>query len=74
MIQAGQPKTIKEKILLPIGMSGVQYGCIAYALGTLEGSGLGGMFNLVVNKVFPISLFVGNSASIKDDFALLKNS
>ncbi|MEI6774869.1 MAG: hypothetical protein WCL18_09175 [bacterium] len=32
------------------------------------------MFNLVVNKVFPISLFVGSSADINNNLILLKNS
>jgi len=73
IIQKDKPKTIKEKILLPIGMSGMQYGCLAYSLSTLEGSGLGWMFNLVVNKVFPINLFVWNSTDIKSDIILFKN-
>lgn len=74
IIQKDQPKTIKEKVMLPIGMSGIQYGCIAYSLSAFEWSWLGGMFNLVINKVFPISLFVGNAADIKNDLVLLKNS
>jgi len=74
IITNNQPQTIREKIMLPIGMSGVQYGCLAYSLGVLEGTGLWWMFNLVVNKVFPISLFVGSSADINNNLILLKNS
>jgi hypothetical protein len=35
---------------------------------------IGGMFNLVINKVFPISLFVGVGGDIKNEIVLLKNS
>ena len=73
IISKDQPKTIKEKIMVPIGMSGIQYGCIAYSLSAPEGWMIGGMFNLVINKVFPISLFVGIAGDIKNDVVLLKN-
>lgn len=66
VIDKDSPKIIKEKVLLPIGMSGVQYGCLAYSLWDYQWSGLWGMFNLVVNKVFPISLFVGDGGDIKN--------
>jgi hypothetical protein len=35
---------------------------------------IGGMFNLIINKVFPISLFIGQGGDIKNDVTLLKNS
>lgn len=73
IITKNQPKTIREKIRVPIGMSGIQYGCLAYSLGVPEGWTIGGMFNLVINKVFPISLFVGVGGDIKNDVVLLKN-
>lgn len=73
IIDKDNPKTIREKILLPIGMSGVQYWCLAYSLGSFEWTWIWWMFNLVVNKVFPISLFVGNGGTIENNVVLLKN-
>lgn len=66
VIDKDSPKTIKEKVLLPIGMSGVQYGCLAYSLSEYQWTNLWGMFNLVINRVFPISLFVGDGDNIKN--------
>lgn len=74
IIQKDQPKTIKENILLPLGMSGIQYWCLAFSLSAPEGTGIGGMFNLIINKVFPLALFVWNSTDIKNDLVLLKNT
>lgn len=54
IIQKDQPKTIRETILLPLGTKWIQYGCLAYSLAEPDATGLAWMFNLVVNKVFPL--------------------
>lgn len=74
VIDKDSPKTIREKVLLPIGMSGIQYGCLAYSLWGYEWTGLWGMFNLVVNKAFPISLFVGEGGDIKNSVVFLNTT
>ena len=54
VITKSQPKTVREKMVFPIGTTGTQYWCLAYSLATPDATGLAWIFNLVVNKVFPL--------------------
>ena len=78
ILQKGENKTVHETVTLPLGMSGIQYGCLAYSLATAEGNtqatDMWGIFQLIVNKVFPISLFAGKSADIKNAVTLLETA
>lgn len=78
ILKKGENKTVHETVTLPLGMSGLQYGCIAYSLATAEWNTLEannwGIFGIVVNKVFPISLFAGKSADIKNAVTLLETA
>lgn len=66
-IDKDHPVTIKEKILIPIGMSGSQYGCLAYALAEAEAEWIAWwMFDLIVNKVYPLVFFVWWGESVRN--------
>lgn len=74
-IKKDAPISIKEKINIPLGISGTLYGCLAYSLGAPEVNNASGwMFNIVVNKSSPISLFIGQGGDIKHKIVVLKNS
>lgn len=74
LLKKDEPKIIREKISVPLGMSGIQYGCIAYSLSEPQWEWLWGMFSLIVNKVFKLNLFAGWSADVKSNVQLLKTS
>lgn len=75
ILQKGENKTVHETVTLPLGMSGLQYGCLAYSLATAQwetATSNQGVFKLIINKVFPISLFAGKSTDIKNTVTLLE--
>lgn len=72
--QNDTPATIKEKIFVPIWMAWSIKGCISYTTQSPYATWIGWMFNMVVRKVFPMSLFIWSGGSIKNSIEVLKNS
>lgn len=72
VISKDKPVTVKEKVIVPLGMSWIQYGCLAYSVASKTWSG--GMFNIIVNKTFPISLFIGQWGDIKNEVVLVNTT
>ena len=71
LIDSSSPQMIKEKIVIPPGMKGMQYGCFAYNLFTPEKQGSWSMFDIVVRKAAPLNMFIGGDTEIKNNLLLL---
>ncbi len=71
ILEAWEQKTLKVKIKVPLWIKGMQYGCF---IDTVEGASAkkseGSMFSVVVRKVFPLNLFVGEPGEIKNALTL----
>jgi hypothetical protein len=67
---------LKETIVAPVGLLGMQYGCLAYQATQPEVTWMWGVFNMEVRKVAHINLFVGSEAFIENkvDFIPGKSS
>lgn len=72
MLSGRSQQTIKEKVMVPLGMSGMIYGCLAYNVELPEDSTKQtGMFKIVVRKVDFLNLFIGGDSVIKNSVSFL---
>jgi len=63
-------KTVNEMAKIPLGMSGVIYGCIAYKLEVPEYRGMWWVFDLVVRRTAHIDFFVWWEGQIKNSIKI----
>ncbi|MCF7834758.1 hypothetical protein K9M48_01745 [Candidatus Gracilibacteria bacterium] len=68
-LKQGETKTIKEKITVPIGMSGMFYGCMLHKIATPDTNK---MFQIVAMVKRSLNLFIGGNGEIKNSIKLIK--
>lgn len=72
-LEAKEQKTIKVQIKVPVWVNGMQYWCLINTVEGMEGpvqKTVWSMFGVVVRKVFPLNLFVGEPWAIKNTLTL----
>jgi len=73
-VNSDKSQTIKENIIVPPWLSGMQMWCIAYYV--IEDTKMAEwqMFLIRLRKALPLNLFIWSAASIKSSISLLKNT
>lgn len=73
LVQSDKPYMVKEKILVPMGMSGELNWCISYTVSNANPKAAGQIFSVVIRKTNFLSFFVGNPEAIKNEVKLVRN-
>lgn len=68
-----ETKIIKEKLMIPVGMTGTIYGCVSYNVKGSAHQTKGSIFEVLISRTLPVKIFVGKMADIKSDVTLLTN-
>ncbi len=73
VVSKEKPTIVKEKIRAPLWANWSVVWCVIYTTQSVAENSIGGMLDLIVRKVFPLSFFVGSGEAIKNNIEILPN-